>query len=238
MLGGKVLIDGDYIAYVAAFKAEKDSEEQACRLLDEIIDGILTNTTVFYTNSDYEVYHSGSSSDERTKPNFRYSVSPIYKANRIGKPKPQHLGACVDWLSTMHRSVQSSGEEADDLIAIRATELGPDTIIASVDKDFLQVPCIFYNIMKETLTNTSEKEGIKFLYTQMLTGDTTDNIKGAKGIGPKKAEKILAGCETEEELWENVVKGYNGNKEEAIMNARLVYLRRKVGEVWQPPDMR
>lgn len=32
-------------------------------------------------------------------------------------------------------------------------------------------------------------------WTQMLTGDTTDNIPGCKGIGPKKAEKILAGLD-------------------------------------------
>ena len=48
-------------------------------------------------------------------------------------------------------------------------------------------------------------------FTQALTGDTSDNIKGIKGIGPKKAEKLLAGLTTEEDLYDAVQFQYTSS---------------------------
>ena len=49
-----------------------------------------------------------------------------------------------------------------------------------------------YNFTKETLYYIDAEEGWYRMCIQMLTGDSTDNIQGLKGIGPKKAEKLLA----------------------------------------------
>jgi len=127
------------------------------------------------------------------------------------------------------------GQEADDAIAIRATELGPDTIIASIDKDFLQVPCVHYNFMRDTFTRSSEFYGLKRFYSQILTGDITDNIVGLYKVGPKTAEKMLKDCETEKDLWETCVKAYDGDTDRVVENARLLWLRRYEGQMWEPP---
>ena len=81
------------------------------------------------------------------------------------------------------------------------------------------------------LTVTPES-AIKHFYTQCLTGDRSDNIKGIEKIGPKKAEKILKGCVTEEELFKAVRKAYD-NDAEFLMNARVLWIRRKENEDWE-----
>jgi hypothetical protein len=53
-----------------------------------------------------------------------------------------------------------------------------------------------------------------------------------------KASKILDGAETEEELWDRVIKAYDGDEERVIENARLLWLRREEAEIWQPPRVR
>ena len=228
MLGGKVLIDADIVAYRAAAATEKDFEENAKNKVDELMVEILENTCIFFDQYSYEAFLSGRS-------NFRYDVDSSYKANRAGKPKPRHLGFCRDWLVINYNASISEGQEADDNIAIRATELGKDTIIASVDKDLMQVPCLHYNFTSQKIVEVTEEEAMHRLYSQVLTGDRVDNIQGIKYVGPKKADKILKGCVTELDYWKACVDAY-GNEEEAIKTARLVYLRRKEGELWQPPN--
>ena len=234
MLGGKVLIDGDVIAYRAAFATEKDFVEDAKDKVNDIMYEILERTCIFIDSNSYEVYLSG-------RGNFRYDIAKTapYKGNRKDRSKPIHLGFCRDYLTIEYGAVTAEGQEADDAMAIRATELGEDTIIASVDKDMLQVPCLHYNITKQEFTRVSESEGKMSFYCQVLTGDTADNIYGIYGIGPKKAEKLLRDCVTDEEYWSTILKAYEGDggEERATETARLVWLRRKEGEIWQPPDM-
>lgn len=227
---GKVLIDGDIIAYRAAFSCDKDFEYHATAKVDELIDNILTKTISFATADDYEVYLSGST-------NFRYEIAKHaeYKGNRSDKPKPRYLSACRQHMVDEYGAVITDWEEADDAIATRATELGEDTIIASVDKDFLQVPCVHYNFLKETFTEVSPEEARYNFYTQVLVGDAADNIKGAYKIGPVKAEKILKGCETDLEFWLACVKAH-GSRKRALEDARLLWLRREKGELWEPPE--
>ena len=86
--------------------------------------------------------------------------------------------------------------EADDLVAIWAHEAldrKEEYVICGIDKDLLQIPGHHYNYGKDTWKLINEEEALHNLYLQCLTGDATDNIPGLKGIGPKKAEKILAG---------------------------------------------
>ena len=60
-------------------------------------------------------------------------------------------------------------------------------------------------------------------------------IKGVPGIGPKKADKLLAKCDTEQSLWDTCLEAYGGDLDLAIENARLLWLRREEGEMWEPP---
>jgi len=132
-------------------------------------------------------------------------------------------------------AIVSEGEEADDLIAIEATRCGPNTVVASIDKDMLQIPCWHFNFNRKEWTQVSEWQGDLFFYTQILTGDAADNIKGLMGIGPKKAEKLLAACTSVDDLWEACVKAYDGDTVRIVENARLLWLRRYEGQLWEPP---
>ena len=230
MLNGKVLIDGDIIAYRAAFSTQdllpKDAEEK----VDDLIHYILSETLMFPAPSDYKVYLTG-------KDNFRFDIAKSfpYKGNRKDNDKPIHFYHVREYLVDEWGAIVSKGEEADDLIAIEATRLGPDTVVASVDKDMLQIPCKHFNFTNGNWNDVSEWEGLKFFYTQILTGDRADNIVGLYRVGPVKAKKMLEGCETEEDLWQQVLKAYDNDIDRAIENARLLWLRRREGELWEPP---
>lgn len=230
MLNGKVLIDGDIIAYRAAFSTQdllpKDAEEK----VDDLIHYILSETLMFPSPSDYKVYLTG-------KDNFRFDIAKSfpYKGNRKDNEKPIHFYHVREYLVDEWGAIVSKGEEADDLIAIEATRLGPDTVVASVDKDMLQIPCKHFNFTNGNWNDVSEWEGLKFFYTQILTGDRADNIVGLYRVGPVKAKKMLEGCETEEDLWQQVLKAYDNDIDRVIENARLLWLRRREGELWEPP---
>ena len=99
----------------------------------------------------------------------------------------------------------------------------------------LQIPCRHFNLNRGDWTTVSKFAGLKFFYVQILTGDTSDNIKGVYGIGPQTAKKLLSGLTTEEDLWDACVKAYKGDVSRVIENARLLWLRREIGEVWIPP---
>ena len=78
-----------------------------------------------------------------------------------------------------------------------------DTIIVSDDKDLQTIAGYHYN--KGEVIEVSEQQALKNFYTQVLTGDTADNYKGCRGVGPVKAERILAGCRTSLDMWQAVL---------------------------------
>jgi len=231
---GKVLIDGDIIAYRAAFSTEQMGASDTRRKVDDLIQFILDSTVLFpEIGLDYVVYLTG-------KGNFRDNIakSHPYKGNRKSVQKPRHLQTARDHMESEYQAIISKGEEADDLIAKEAARLDYHACVASIDKDMLQIPCWHFNIVRGDYLKVEPYGGIKFFYTQILTGDTADNIVGLWKVGPVKAKKILEDAETEEDLWDCVVKAYDGNEDRVIENARLLWLRREEEEIWQPPRVR
>tara|TARA_R110000772_G_scaffold7145_3_gene24479 strand:+ start:1618 stop:2337 length:720 start_codon:yes stop_codon:yes gene_type:complete len=229
---GKVLVDGDIIAYRAAFATQDDLPKDAEEKVDDLMSYVLDETVdlPFPSKWEYQAYLTG-------KTNFRFDIAKSYpyKGNRKATEKPKHLGVTRDHMVNRYGAVISVNEEADDLISKAAAELNYNCVVASIDKDMLQLPCWHFNFNRGEWTKVSVFEGTKFFYTQILTGDAADNIKGLRGIGPKKAEKLLASCNTEDSLWEACVKAYDGDIDRIIENARLLWLRREEEEIWEPP---
>ena len=229
---GKVLIDGDIIAYRAAFATQdflpKDAEEKVDALMKYVLDE--TIELPFPSKWEYQTYLTGST-------NFRFDIAKSYpyKGNRKANDKPKYLKSARDYMVDKYSAVISVEEEADDLIGIGAAELGYNCVVASIDKDMLQLPCWHFNFVKGEWSKVNQWSGDLFFYTQVLTGDAADNIKGLKGIGPKKAEKLLQECKSVDDLWEACVKAYDGDTTRIIENARLLWLRRYEGELWEPP---
>lgn len=141
-----------------------------------------------YQRYNIEVYLTNS------KENFRNDVNPQYKANRVGNRKPVHLAACKEYLESRHGAKYPPNMEADDILAIRATECRNDGIpyvIVSMDKDLKQVPGDHYNWVSDEFERISETEGRRRLWTQVVMGDPTDGIGTPVGIGPAKAKKLF-----------------------------------------------
>ena len=225
-----ILVDGDIFAYRSAFSCEDQEVEDALDKVDDLIQWAVYECTLKYDVHEHQIFLTG-------KGNFRYdiAVTKEYKGNRKETEKPRHLGAIRKHMIKNWDAIVSKGEEADDLIGIAATEGGEESVVVTIDKDMLQIPCRHYNPNKKEFTVVDEFDGLKFFYTQILTGDRADNIMGLYGIGPKKAEKILEDCETEESMYEECLRQYGGEEDRVIENARLLWLRRKPDQIWEPP---
>jgi 5'-3' exonuclease len=213
------LIDQDLLCYRCAASAENEEVSVAIGRIDELLDQILEKTKA----TEYRAFLSGPS-------NFRKTIYPEYKANRT-QPKPKWLVALREYsLERLGAELAPEQLEADDALGINQTS---NTIICSLDKDLLQIPGKHFqwaisgpNWEKpDTFYEIDELAGLKAFYKQCLKGDVSDNIKGVEGIGDKKAEKLLAECTTEQEMFDKVRDTY-GNDEEFLMNARCLYILR------------
>ncbi|MFK4820674.1 DNA polymerase I [Ochrobactrum quorumnocens] len=137
---------------------------------------------------------------------FRKEIFPEYKANRTAPPEdliPQ-FGLIRQATRAFNLPcIEKEGFEADDLIATYARlaeNAGGDVTIISSDKDLMQLvtPQVsMYDSMKDkqiSIPEVIEKWGVppeKMIDLQSLTGDSTDNVPGIPGIGPKTAAQLL-----------------------------------------------
>jgi hypothetical protein len=231
----KALFDSDIFAYRAASACEDEDEATAQRTLDRlIVDVLMCGVDNIYPDcfvDSWSMHLTG-------KNNFRYKIATTvpYKGNRVDKPKPKHLAFLRDYLVKEWGASISEGEEADDTIAIEATRLGDQCVIVSLDKDLDQISGWHYNFVKHLSYYIKPEEGLVKLYTQMLTGDAADNIKGLFRVGPVKAAKIIGDTTNELELYNKVLEAYEGDAERVLENAQLLFLRRYEGQIWTPPQ--
>ena len=137
---------------------------------------------------------------------FRKELYPDYKANRTAPPEdliPQ-FGLIRQATHAFNLPcIEKEGFEADDIIATYAREaekVGASVTIISSDKDLMQLvtsQVSMYDGMKDkqiSIPEVIEKWGVppeKMIDLQSLTGDSTDNVPGIPGIGPKTAAQLL-----------------------------------------------
>lgn len=147
-------------------------------------------------------------------PTFRKEQYPAYKANR--DVTPQELHEQANLIESMLQeaginTVRIDRYEADDIIASIVTQRlsqGLSNVIISGDKDLMQL----INHQTSMLRFTSKREfkagvepiAIEDVIDKMgvfpgqiqdylaLIGDTSDNIPGVAGVGPKSAIKLLS----------------------------------------------
>ena len=138
---------------------------------------------------------------------FRDDLYADYKANR--PPMPEDLRPQIEPLVQAVEAIglpvlRVKGVEADDVIgtlATRATAAGLTTVISTSDKDMAQLVnenVTLVNTMSHTTMDPDgviEKFGVKpeqMIDYLALVGDSSDNIPGVPGVGPKTAAKWLA----------------------------------------------
>jgi len=228
------LIDADTVAFTACLAAQEEladgefiiDDTEALKIAEEKIQRILDRTGCMTA----ELHFTGG------RENFRYAIFPEYKANRTkeGAAKaPVGLKECKANLMERYDSTMSLKWEADDMVVHLKAENPDKYIMCAIDKDVIKcLPGRHFNYYESRHFNkdmhfveVAEGEARMWPYLQCILGDTSDNVPGVKGLGPKKALKFVNENMTHEELWEGVCRAWDSKgltEEAATLTMQLV----------------
>ncbi|MDD5829317.1 MAG: DNA polymerase I [Lachnospira sp.] len=172
-------------------------------------------------------------------PTFRHKTYDAYKGTR--KPMLPELKQQVPLMKELLKSmnitvVEKEGYEADDLLgtlAKKAAAKGIEVSIISGDRDLLQLADTHIKIRipktKKGVTEVEDyyPENVEELYSvtptefidvKALMGDTSDNIPGAPGIGPKTASALIAKYHNIDNIFEDIENVKPPKAKESIKN--------------------
>ncbi|HEU6449648.1 MAG TPA: 5'-3' exonuclease H3TH domain-containing protein [Verrucomicrobiae bacterium] len=192
----------------------------------------------------------------------RMAALPEYKAQRAEMPddlKPQ-LDEIISYLEASKiASYCGDGVEADDYIAClarHATASGMNVVIASADKDFMQLVSAQVGLLNphdktETVWTGEQvraKTGLEpsqIVDWLSLRGDSVDNIPGVPGVGVKTATDLLQRFGTVENLYarlsevksERLRGSLRGAETDVMRNRQLVKLRDDLECKFAPDEM-
>lgn len=216
-------------------------------------DGIFTNaiygflTMLEKIKSDTDPQRVAIAFDLKAK-TFRHKAYALYKANRKGMPDELHmqLQPLKDLLVALgYKIVTCEGYEADDILGTLAKSCeqnGDECIIATGDRDSLQLVSEKVSVrLAKNLNGTMmytpqivfEEYGVtpkELIEIKAIQGDTSDNIPGVAGIGPKGATDLIQKFKTVEYIYdhideldikENMRKKLIDSKENALISRML-----------------
>jgi len=173
---------------------------------------------------------------------FRNRIYAEYKAHRPPAPEdlvPQFAIVREATVALGLPAIELADFEADDIIATYAHEgrkRGMDVVIISSDKDLMQLicpGCSMYDAMKQRAIGEAEvreKFGVapdKVRHVLALMGDSSDNVPGVPGIGPKTAAELINEYGDLESLLSRAAEIKQNKRRETIQNnsdkARISY---------------
>lgn len=186
---------------------------------------------------------------------FRHEMYPAYKANR--DETPEGIKVAVPYVKRMIEGfgipvIEVNGFEADDVIgtlARKASEKGFMTYMMTPDKDFAQLVTDKVVMYKPSRSGDAAKvwgvddvrrefslaEPAQVIDLLALMGDSSDNIPGAPGVGPKTAKKLLSDYGSVENLLASsgkltgrVKEIIEANKEQILLSKRLATIEQNV----------
>ena len=182
------------------------------------------------------------------EPTFRHKLYTEYKATREKMPDElvEQLEPLYEVISHTNIPIlKKPGYEADDIIGTlvkKAEQAGLVTYMVTGDKDMMQLvseatfmyspgnrfkPTTIYDKIK-----VKEKWGVGpdgIIDMLALVGDTSDNVPGVDGVGPKTAKKLLDQYKDIETILEHADEAKNKRVREGLQNGRdLVHLSREL----------
>lgn len=180
----------------------------------------------------------------------RMEILPEYKAGRYEEMTPQQELLLKEFKLQMPLiqgsvphvgafTIMGPGVEADDLIAMVVHEcekLGEKILIASNDKDFLQLVSPQVSVLRSkgklvTDENMEKSYGLKssqWLDFRCIVGDTSDNIKGVPGAGEKTAQGILQKYGTLEAFFDAPRKIVNTREKKVLESSAIIARNRRL----------
>ncbi|MGH8307459.1 MAG: DNA polymerase I [Gammaproteobacteria bacterium] len=215
--------------------------------------------------ADYEPERVAVIFDARGK-TFRDELFEEYKANR--PPMPDDMSLQIEPLHALVKALgfpvlQISGVEADDVIgtlAKQAADAGQPVLISTGDKDMGQLVNERVTLVNTMTGTVLDREGVKQKFEVWpeqiidylaLVGDSSDNIPGVSGIGPKTAAPLLAHFSSMEEMYKRLdeipelsIRGakqlpekLRAQHEQALLSRQLAVIRCDVPLPVQPEDL-
>ena len=218
-----VIIDADTILYPACY-----NEIQADAAYDKAMRKINWVKDTYWADDDNTYCYI------KGQDNFRMDIFPNYKKTPA-RERARADNSIVEELYMIIEErddgifIPSDGMEADDAVRIKATELEKDYVIVTIDKDLQCISGEFFNPRTEEVFNVTPEVANKHYYTQLLTGDSTDNIRGLHRVGPKTAEKWLSGTKDYKDLVLSKYKEAYGSDYEDVITfvGSLIHILRK-----------
>lgn len=181
----------------------------------------------------------------------RSEIYPEYKAGRKKAPDDfyEQIPLLKDFLAALGWPLfECDGYEADDILgtlAVQANKLGIEADLITSDLDMLQLIDSdtkvfamkrgFSEIEEFDLKYFEEKYGLKqaqFLDLKALQGDSSDNIPGVPGIGPKTATTLLQEFFTLENIYENLDKIKPAWRSKLEAGKESAFMSKKIAEIW------
>jgi DNA polymerase-1 len=181
-------------------------------------------------------------------PNFRHELYQAYKAHRPSMP--DDLACQIPYIKEIVAAhnfacLERQGYEADDLLASAAKKLaaqGHPVILVSGDKDLLQLvseTITVWDPMRDVFMDPAavqKKYNLppgQLLDFFALMGDSSDNVPGVAGIGPKTAEKLINQYASLEGLYQEIEtlsqaklkEKLLADRENAFLSRRLIALK-------------
>ncbi len=197
---------------------------------------------------------------------FRDELFAEYKANR--PPMPDDMAAQIEPLHALVEAMgfpllQIAGVEADDVIGTLARETagtGRPVLISTGDKDMAQLVNPLVTLVNTMTGTLLDREGVKKKFDVWpeqiidylaLVGDSSDNIPGVSGIGPKTAAPLLAHFGTLETLYQRLdeipqlaIRGakqlpekLRSQREQAMLSRQLAIIHCNVPLPVKPQDL-
>ncbi len=247
------LIDAMALIYRAYFAMQKNPRINT--------QNINTGPILGFTNALVDIIQNQKPShiivafDAKEK-TFRHAIYTAYKSNRL--VQPEDISIAIPYIKKIISAFQipimvKEGYEADDILgtlAQQAAKKNIATYIMSSDKDFAQL--VEDNVYlyrpafmgkkaicldkQAVLTQWNIKRTAQVVDILGLQGDTSDNIPGIPGIGPKTAQKLIQHFDSVENIFDNINK-VQGKKlqeilkkyqEQGLMSKKLAAIYTKV----------
>ncbi|MEK7494807.1 MAG: 5'-3' exonuclease H3TH domain-containing protein, partial [Patescibacteria group bacterium] len=240
-----ILLDGNAIIH-RAYHALPPLTTQKGELVNSVYGFAMTLLSVLEKfKPDYI-----AASFDLAGPTFRHDRYEAYKATRT--KAPDDLYAQIPRVKELVQAFNIpifalEGFEADDCVgtlARQAEAKGVDTVIVTGDMDTLQLvtPHIKVFTMRKGIKDTVlyDIAGVEAKYglkpTQIadykgLSGDSSDNIPGVKGIGPKTASDLLQKYQNLEGIYEALSELKAPVREKLEREKEQAFLSRELGEI-------